>query len=528
MLSEISPRKHVKLNNIMLLAAFAVGCAAYYFIPMAFAPDSYGYIQSALSFFNDGSFAGWDSFRGPLIPLIMSASFHVFGVTRIAVKFTFFLFYLIMFFSVYSLMNTLGLFKKNASAATWLLFVFALLLNPCVMAYGHLCLAEFPAVACLAAYAALMARIYLEPDQKQRYVHSFLLKLIVVCVFTVLTYSIKQAAFAIVPALFAMCELLSLIKHFKLKKLLAAITVIVIAAASLLGYVKLWSGLTGGENVEGESVTAFAGTFIVDGLRYFRVTERGVYDRPITIEIMSRDYETVKKSFEYTFTNSLADSAKYFFRCLAESPADVFRSYRENYLLITGSRHLLGTDGAERAYGRVNSTTEFFTGQETAAWTDAFAQIEPESGGCFYMTSDSLNDEEVFDHIAYNNSFARRLLFNSVYRKLAYFQYSFITFNAPAVGIISLVLFLCGRKRGKNELVHQINFVCAFTIFLQIMFLAITAQSIDRYGFPLVIFCFLIVVNSVYNLLSLIADRNHKSSSENNSQSRETSCTVEV
>ncbi len=476
------------------LGVFLLASAAFFFVPMAFAPDSGGYLSGALGLLDGAGIGSFARYRGPVLPVLLAGFCGLFGRTVFAVKLCWFGFYALMYFSLYQLLKTLGMFQKRSGWLIWILFLFAFMLNPCVMAYGHLCLTELPVLSCLSVCTWRMAILY--KNEKDKTTGSlFLKKLLLLSIFTVLVYAIKQAAFPIVLTLFGICELLSAIQKRCPKQLLKTLAAVCCSLLCLFGYIRLWNAVLPSGSVEGDSISGFAGSFLVDGLRYFRVTERGEYGKPVTVEVMSDDYESVEKTFEYTFEGTLQDSLAYWLHCVQTSPQKVMRGYAQNYLLVTGTRHLLGAAGAERAYAKVNATTEFFTGQETAAWTDAFAQLSENEEGSMRLTNDGLTGNTI-DVESYNNSIPRKLLFNSYYRKLAYFQYSFTTYHALLIGVFSIIgVFVC-KKHGWNSAVHKINFVCAAVLFVQISFLAVTAQGIDRYGFPLVLFSFLIVVNT--------------------------------
>lgn len=489
-----SARRLYAANRILLLGGYILCAAAFFFVPMAFAPDSEGYLAGAYSLLNGEGFAGLSAFRGPVIPITLALFLKLFGRTVFAVQLCWFLYYSILYFSAWKLVETLGLFENRRGWISWPLFIFALMLNPCVMAYGHLCLTELPALSMLALYAAVLTSLHCR-ERAGTGRKNAVARLCCVAGFTVLVYAVKQAAFPVVPVIFLLCELMRAVERGSWKKLWFGLVAVFVSALLLLGYLRIWNNTLPDGSIEGDSVSSFAGSFLVDGLRYFRVTERAVYGRPVSVEVMSDDYEQVEQSFTYTFDGSLRNVLAYWWDCLKISPAKVLRGYVQNYLLVTGSRHLLGASGAERAYAKVNETTEFFTGQETAAWTDAFAQLPQERQQNLSLTAEGLEGGER-DVAAYNGSLPRKLLFNSYYRKLAYFQYSFTSYHALLIALVSIAGGLMLRKRGEWARVLQINALCAGTLFLQIAFLAVTAQGIDRYGFPLVLFSFVLVANT--------------------------------
>lgn len=478
-------------KSIPLLVYFAVS-AIYLVIPMGFAPDSITYLSGAFGLLEG---AGWSMqavFRGPFIPLLILPFFLVFGKTVLAVKLCWFLLYSIFYFVVYQLLKKLGLFEGRWKAAIWVLFVFALLLNPTVLTYSHLCLTEFPAMVVFSVYLLVLVGEYCKS-------HGSLLlytskAAIALCGFAILMYSVKQAMFPSVFAVFSLFELACLIKKFQWAKIASFIVVVAVALAGLFGYVTLWGRTLQGESIEGDSISSFSATFLIDGLRYFRIEERGVYGVPVQIDEMEYDYQTVTESFEHNFSGSISDTLNFWQECFKRNCMKVIKGYADNYKIVAGTKEPIGLTGTQRAYSAVCKETRFFWAQETKLWCEAFRYIK---------WDENVNQMSLTDPMLEGGPSALtfplaqavcRVLFNRYYNALGYFQYGAFAHFALFISLAGVAFFWKYRKNAEKGKRSALCMICMGSAFMEITFLAVTAQCIDRYGFPMTICCFLTVV----------------------------------
>ncbi len=484
----------------LLLVVWLLLSAYYFAIPMGFAPDSATYFRGAQGILAGQGWALQPGFRGPGLSLLLLPFFALFGQTVTAVRLCWFVLYTAFYLAAYALLCALGLMRGRASLLGWLFFVFALMLNPHVVAYSHLCLTEFPALLLLTLTALLFARLY-QAEAAGRLARAGVKKTLALSVSVVCMYATKQAAFPAVLALYGACELVMAVRTRgagRVARRLAGAAVGVLAALLLLGgYMRVWNRAMQGNTVEGSAAQSYAASFLVDGLRYFRPAERGVTGRPVTIELMAYDYSAAHGQFSWTFDGSMGNTLAFWRECFARDPARVLAGYVDNYRIIAGTTEPTGLTGEGRAYSAVSGNIRFGWSQETFLWCEHFRQADAS------LTTSEFLQGGLADPAAYNASPVRRVSFNTYYYMLANLQYGALTHFAPLLCLVSAAGALLCRRRGWNAGVHTVNFVCALTVFLQTAFLAVTAQCIDRYGFPVTVLCFVMTVNTAVGLARL-------------------------
>ncbi len=486
----------------------------FFALPVFLAPDSLTYLNNAYVLDGKLPWSSWDGMRGPTLPAFLWLSFDLFGESTFGSAVALYLLYLVFVGFTMYLFHLLGFMRLFKKAGSWAVCCVLLFLNPTMLTYSHYVLTEFMAQVLVVIATVitvkthqLLARSWgmYTPNQETgdkspaewkvravRYIGAALLLMI--------TYGVKQMFFVFVLAPLFLSELLLLIGRFSLKRVVISGISLLLVGGSLFLWTAGWDGIvrTNGHPHETFNAQNLAQSTIIDGLRYFRPTERGTVGVPIEIEVMSNSYTEVQKTFTYTFDGTFAGSLHYLGTCFIKAPERFVTSWVHNYFVITNVRRVIGYDMG-RAYFPVSQTNHFFLSFENEAWLERFKYMEQGSTGYDpSMPSGNPQFEQMLD-----NGLVSNLLFNTAYPSFSYFLYSFPAFCA-------LPLFLAGfigsilRRKSKGVEFWNTLALLAGSVFLSILFLAVTASNIDRYGVPASAWCallFLFVVTAGGKLL---------------------------
>ncbi|MDL2324556.1 hypothetical protein LJC61_05330 [Ruminococcaceae bacterium OttesenSCG-928-A16] len=465
------------LDALFLLALTIV----FFTLPVFTAPDSIIYIQNAHVLGGQLPFSSWQSIRGPLLPALLRISFALFGESATGTAVLLYIAYLCMVVGTLYLCHLVGFFSLLKRAGTWALCTILVFLNPVILTYSHFVLTEFFAlVLCLLAFCLIIKtqQLLLRPQTKRAPVLAA--RYIGTLVFIVGAFALKQMFFIFVLAPFLISEVYVLIGRISIKQIAASVLAAVMLSGSIFAWSAGWDSYIAGraEMLAAYSAASMSSSVLIDGLRYFRPEERGTTGKEVRINIVNNNEEIIG-SFTYTFKGTFIDSLQFLFTCLSKNPGRFFTSYLHNYFVVSNVRKTQNY-AISRAYSPVTSTNYFFQSFETQAWLETFKEME--KGKASYSQPLAANMQQF--NIPADNGLISNVLFNTHYPTFSYFLYSFPAFMAPFIFLLGIVMSIIRRKTKQKFAFWAQVTLLAGSIFGSILFLALTASSIDRYGFP--------------------------------------------
>lgn len=495
-------------------AFFLLLTVVFFALPVFMAPDSTFYINNAYVLDGKLDMSAWNTVRGLGLPLILRLGYIFFGESTYGTAANFYLYYLLFIaLSLYAA-HLLGLYGPKRRWPAWLALTIGLFLNPTVLTYSHFVLTEFFATVFLVAALCLLLKtnqLLLRETVKKR--------VLVWCVryggtalLVVVLYAIKQMFFAAAIILLLLAEVLLWVQRFSLKQIIATVLAVILVGASIPLYATVWEGYVSRdtEYVELYTNQSLATTTLIDGMRYFRTdwTEHTTGE-PVRFEIMSNDYTQVLDSFEFSFDGTLMNSLQFVATCFLKAPERALTSWVNNYLVIANVRRILSNE-LPICYKPVSQTNHFtyIDSSETMWWVIVYKHLQQGSTGYEGRGFDSYKHFPQYIQMT-DNGLISNLIFNTHYPVFAQFLYSFTLFVAPFLFLAAFVLLLIFRKKTAFALWSKV-FVFAGGIFGYILFLAITACNLDRYGFPITPLCVFLWLTLLYAGLQWLWPRTKK------------------
>ncbi len=454
----------------------------FFSLPLLFQPDTVVYLENAEFFAGDGGV--YNAQRGPVLPFLIMLMGKLFSYTVGGLKVGFFFIYIIFAASVMTVLILLDIDKKVGRVGVWLLSAAVLFFNTLVLTYSHTVLTEFIAITLIACYLAFMLGMRRVKDGVLKH----LLTALITAVFLVLSYGIKQMFFPIILLCWAGFILINLVQRFSFKRLAVQGAVLFLLGAMILSYISVYATLNDGGNMEGGSVDSYAGSFLVDGLRYFEPVGSINYDgQPTTVNINDRFIEPIT-TFDYVFEPGLFGSLKYLFTCFINAPDRFIASYVANYRIVSGVI-TCEVVGDTRKHTYATETIVFNSLYESGLWIDFFKGNTSDLLGAYPDGTGTALSQASFSHQVVQFGLATNLLFNTRYADISVMLHTVFNFFAPLVLLLSVALLIASKKFAfVDKKLCVINIFISSTVFLYILFLAVTAQNIERYGIPMILF----------------------------------------
>ena len=507
-------RKNITYRFSWIDFAFLLMLTVVFFaLPVFLAPDSMTYISN--SYVLDGKlpWSSWDGMRGPVLPVFLWLSFDFFGESTFGAAVALYLLYLVFVGFTLYLFHLLGFMRLFGKAGSWLACSVLLFLNPTILTYAHYILTEFMALVLVLIATVITVKTHQllahsldlfqnkggNDGQAKQLWKIRLVRYVGVALLLIVTYGVKQMFFVFTLAPFVLSELLLLIGRFSFRRLGVSFLAMLLMAASLFAWMVSWDAVVRTNGHDHETFTAqnLAQSTLIDGLRYFRPEERGTVGVPVKIDIMSDGYTEVLKTFTYTFDGTFTGSLHYLGTCFVKAPGRFITSWVHNYFVITNVRRVMDYD-INRAYFPVSKTNHFFLSFENEAWLERFKQMEQGSTGYDpSMPSGNPQFEQMLD-----NGLVSNFLFNTFYPTFSFFLYSFPAFCALPLMLAGLMGSILRRRSKEVEFWNYLT-ILAGSVFLSILFLAVTACNIDRYGVPVSLWCALLLLGVVTAALKI-------------------------
>ncbi len=495
-----------KLNfKIVDIIGILVLTIVFFTMPILFQPDSTTYLRNAENLM--GYTDAYSGIRGLGLPIIFVMFEKLFGYTVRGFSVGMFCVYVMFVISTFGVLYYLKISQKLKRVGTWVCASAILLLNVVVITYAHAVLTEFFALAVVAVYTLIMLSIYncKIKNNKQAVILKIAQSLVTVFAL-VFIYAIKQMFFPIILLQWATFVILNLIKKFSIKTILINFVILILMLAILFSYITVYAGFTQGENMEGDSVASFAGSFIIDGLRYF-VPQNSDVNANTPVIVYADRFEEID-TFYFDFDYTLANSIEYFLTCFTKHPLRVIFGYSANYSIISGVEHTYVDELSRRAHYPVTSQFHFDLLYESSYYIDLYKTLSDESEMYPSFLEGTELSRERFSGEPVQAALITNLLYNTYYANFSIIIYTSITYFALLIAIICTVLLIYRKKKlGVISMPLVINIIFSLNIFIYIMFLALTAQNIDRYGIPIIFYCGIIVLNILASVLPFLGKK---------------------
>ncbi len=490
-----------KWYDILFLLVIAV---AFFSLPLMFQADSTVYLSN--SEFFAGTSPNYLGIRGPVVPFVLMMFGKLFSYTVYGLTVGLFLTYLVFVASVLICLHLLEIPKLIGRHVTLLLATVVMFLNVVILAYAHVILTEFFIITFIAVYAAIMLAFYrYRPQEKKKIIIKEIALSVISIAALIVAYAIKQMFFPIIVLMYACYKIVDIKGKLSIKRVLKEILVVFLMVVSLFSYINIYSGATSGNNMEGDSVSNYAGSFLIDGLRYFVPQGDIVYGEETTIFI-NDDAINAIDSFTFTFEPGIANSIEYVATCFANSPSRWFASYKANYGVISGVIRC-GVDGVSRKYTPVSTTLHFDFLYESGAWVDHFKILSPQLLS-YPQEFGTEVSQQMFGHQVVDTGLVSNLLFNTRYANLSIVFHTTAVYFSPIILLVALGLIIASKKYAFiNKKLCIINALLSVNMFFYILFLATTAQNIERYGIPMIFFAGIMWIVNLAYLISFVAKK---------------------
>lgn len=506
-----------KLITAGVLAGFLLLTLVFFSLPVLFPPDSFTYIGNAEFFAGLGS--RYNMVRGPVLPFALMCAFKLFGHSGDGLLVLLFVVYLL--FTLASCYILSRLLHTSGPAA--LLCSLLIVLNPLILAFAHIILTEFFAMAILAIFAALWLLLdHLLHTQKWHRLH--LLRAALVFYFTMLLYGTKQMHAFLVPVFAISFYILEWIRSRKARHLLGIPLVALAFSAGLLCFSNLWNislpsiiekneaapeiadeelsyvaadytnGYSGGDSIKG-----FAFWAVADGLRFF---VPAVHEDVVAVRVYDNDFQNVIDTYEVVYDPGISGTIRYFFEAVRHAPLQVLNGYTKSYLVTAGALRPLVRNGdykhcptnhavtLDHWEGEIVYFSQFFK-YEHADRNEALPLIDGEALSPM---------QKRFGEATVSGGLITNILFNTFLYDLSQILHTTAAVLALPLLLLSFVLILLGKK---NDLL-TVLFLTSFNIFFNLLVIALIGQPIDRYTFPALLYSAILVSASLYTVYGLL------------------------
>ncbi len=474
----------------------------FFSLPLLFTADSAVYLNNAEFF--DGTSNSYSAIRGPVVPFVLFVFGKIFSYTIYGLTLGLFLIYITFVACVMAILCLLDIPKLIGRGLTLLVAMAVLFLNVIVLTYSHAILTEFFIIVFSSIYILIMLLFYkYKPVDKQKILIKEILLFLISLSALLIAYAIKQMFFPVILLIYFSYKVVDLKGKVNIKNIFKEIILIFLLLISILFYVSAYSDITTGANLEGDSVSSYASSFLIDGLRYFVPQGDIVYGEEMTIVINDNKISAID-SFSYTFQPGIIDSVRYLANCFINSPSRFFESYKANYGIVSGVVHP-GVSGVSRKYTYASQTLHFDYLYESGAWIEYFKTLSSDSYAYPQDIGTDLSNER-FQNQSVDTGLVSNLLFNTYYANLSIIFHTTAAYYSFIIFLISIILLVLSKKFTLiNKKWCILNIILSFNIFPYLLFLAVTAQNIDRYGIPTIVFTGLIwIINIAFALNAII------------------------
>lgn len=477
-------KKIMWLRNIMQHAGgwMAVGsyvllCSMFFLaFPVGYAPDSDSFIINAKVFAEMTLPEFYIAVRSPMLPLVLAAMFRVFGVTDHAVKVALFLFWLVYVLSLWNILQWLDGRSKRLKFIRAVFFVAVFLANPMIVSYSHLCLAEFPSMAVSVMFFALYLKIVCEEKK-------FAIRLVLMAVFSVVLYAVKQAAFPLGILIPLAIEFFLPLQNGWLQRVRRGFLYIMVGLLSVGASAAVWNVFSPSGSAEDGNIVRYAGSFVADGLRYFYAGDAPELNEPVRVAIVDDSF-VEKDSFTAVIGTDAMTNLRYFFKCLQQAPDRILAGYRDTYTVVCGVSQVVTKD-SYLAHRPIERRAFWGKGGENELWIRMAAQY-PESFRPMQLSQMEIS--------VANPAFLwlLRLVWAPGFTQISLWLFAVINLFSPLFlllfSLLKKLTWLCDNSLNCCVFLAACMVTGCFAVFL-----TLTAQCNERYMFPCCFFNQLII-----------------------------------
>lgn len=440
----------------------------------------------------------WDPSRGVPFPLIIYISTKLFGYTTQGITITMYIFYMITILLLYKTLEIIEFTKKMGKFCCWIFLIFFIYINPIFLGYYHMVLTEFVACTLVVLSTYISIKTYLCFINGNKNLRNYFLRYGLPILIGVIAFFVKQMFIAPILLCFIATEILLWLKNKTIKSVVFSFGCVLLCLSCVIIINARWYKTIDIQNATDIFGRKFTNSDslksgMIGGLRYFVPEDSS--KQIIKVNIMNNN-QTIDSFETVNPEESLKNTFIYMINCLIRSPQTVFKGYLDNYFVISNLYYFKDST-ANIARQEIKKDFSLTYGRENY-YLACIPNMLLERGSMVY--DGSLDDVIKFSGSEqykqkYDINIIIKLIFNSVYIKIANFIYSFICLIAFPVMIIS---FLQIKKDKRNSIIYKINFILAFSIFFNIFALAAVSSNIDRYMFPLYPACVIVFANLIY------------------------------
>ena len=197
--------------------------------------DSTHYLTYVDILEGNSTFSNWDIVRGPVFPILLFLSDSIFGKSDIGILIMMYLFFLLFFYTTYSLLKNIFTKNKHKDLIS-LIITCVVCLNPMVLGYFHAMLCEFVAITLSMLSINIGLKYYKEENKKIRILYSLYYVLGVT-----FAYFLKQPYVLICLLPLLISSVLAIINNHKLKNVLYYVGTVLLSVIVLFASIKVWN-----------------------------------------------------------------------------------------------------------------------------------------------------------------------------------------------------------------------------------------------------------------------------------------------
>ncbi len=340
----------------------------FFSVPVVITWDSAHYLSMTAIFEKVNLWKNWDIVRGISFPLLIYFSDLIFGKSNVGLTILMFIFYLIMLFYVYKIVN--NIFDNKYPILKFILYFFVII-NPIIFGYYHTLLTEFVAItfgiiSCY--YSWKWIQIY---DIKDKNNIKISLIFIISLIFM---WFIKQPYSSTVLFPYIISIILSLFKNHQIKNFITKLTTLFIALVVLFCSIIIWNNFLTNKGINintNRNSNNLLGNQIVQGIDHFKIEENKKEYKKENInknklleknekqKLLSKENKLYKIISIYNFKNQIIDQTiikanntisskegiKLLIKNLYKHPLLILESYYSNYLALSNVYSIYSNDG---------------------------------------------------------------------------------------------------------------------------------------------------------------------------------------
>ena len=498
-----------KIKKALPLILFLCLIIFYFEYSVTILWDSAHYMSYVNILEGSASFSTWDVVRGPIFPLIIYIGNILFGKTTQGLLMNTFIYYLIMLYSVFKVMNyalNISNFNNKNKRVITLIVIITIIVNPIIFGFYHSLLTEFVAItlSILSCYLAVVWHDTEYSNNKKKYICLS----IIFCIITLFGWFLKQpyVSCSLFPLIISYIITLFQKKGFK-KILIRTVTIICCLVSLILG-IKVWNYalLAMGTNPNSSrNPSVSLGNTLISGLGFTKIN----FSEEIkNIEFINEESKLSKKEkaevtkllngkndyliidiyekdtlvdSDYIISKngniSTVDSVIYIVKMFLKKPIKIVDAYVTNYFSIID---IYSTTSEDTITYKSNKKIDLKFSNEIK--TIAFKPYYYGANNIFYMLPEMRERVNCYEQTNYTFKPINycMLILGKIYLILFKIVFVFLPF-----ALILSIIWRIKYRKNKNT-IKNLNLVIILLgfSFLHVLLHAVTGAIIDRYAVP--------------------------------------------